>query len=295
MIRNFIEKKEFEFYENANLKKYNTYRIDLNCKYLVIPRDKDEFRCIIQYLCTNDVKHLVLGNGSNVIFNCDYYDGVIVLLHRLNDMKIEGVEVEVEAGYSLQKLAIETSSLGLEGLEFATGIPGLVGASIAMNAGAYNSSMSSVVSSVLVLNSDFEYVTMEASELDFSYRDSILKKKKYYIVSAKLKLAQGDKQEIMERVSKRRVKRLETQPLDMPSAGSVFRNPPGMHAGKLIEDLGLKGFSIGGALVSEKHANFIVNTGNATGREIVQVIEKVQEEVLSTYHIDLILEQIIVE
>ena len=254
MIKNFIEKSSIEYYEEVSLKKYNTYRIDIKCKYLMIPKDKEQLRDLIKYLTENKEKHLVLGNGSNIILNCDYFDGVVILLNKLNKLKIEEESIEVESGYSLQRLALETSNLGLQGLEFATGIPGLVGASIAMNAGAYKSSLSEVVTSVLVMNPDYEFVTMSKEDLDFSYRNSIFKNNKnYYIISAKMKLTKGVKEEILEKISKRRVKRLETQPLDMPSAGSVFRNPEGMHAGELIEKCGLKGFSIGGATISQKH------------------------------------------
>ena len=296
MIKNFIEKNNIEYYEDASLKKYNTYRIDAKCKYLVLPKDKEEFKLLIKYLNEVEFKYIVLGNGSNIILSFDYYDGVVILLNKLNELKISGESIEVGAGYSLQKLALETSNLGLEGLEFATGIPGLVGASIAMNAGAYNNSLSEVVTSVLVLNKDLEFVTMTNKEMKFSYRDSFFKQNKdYYIISANINLRQGEKQEILERVSKRRVKRLETQPLDMPSAGSVFRNPEGMHAGALIENCGLKGFSIGGAQISEKHANFIINTGNATGKEIIQLINRAKEDVQKKYNIELILEQIIIE
>ena len=296
MIKNFIEKNNIEYYEDASLKKYNTYRIDAKCKYLVLPKDKEEFKLLIKYLNEVEFKYIVLGNGSNIILSFDYYDGVVILLNKLNELKISGESIEVGAGYSLQKLAIETSNLGLEGLEFATGIPGLVGASIAMNAGAYNNSLSEVVTSVLVLNKDLEFVTMTNKEMKFSYRDSFFKQNKdYYIISANINLRQGEKQEILERVSKRRVKRLETQPLDMPSAGSVFRNPEGMHAGALIENCGLKGFSIGGAQISEKHANFIINTGNATGKEIIQLINRAKEDVQKKYNIELILEQIVIE
>ena len=296
MIKNFIEKNNIEYYEDASLKKYNTYRIDAKCKYLVLPKDKEEFKLLIKYLNEVEFKYIVLGNGSNIILSFDYYDGVVILLNKLNELKISGESIEVGAGYSLQKLALETSNLGLEGLEFATGIPGLVGASIAMNAGAYNNSLSEVVTSVLVLNKDLEFVTMTNKEMKFSYRDSFFKQNKdYYIISANINLRQGEKQEILERVSKRRVKRLETQPLDMPSAGSVFRNPEGMHAGALIENCGLKGFSIGGAQISEKHANFIINTGNATGKEIIQLINRAKEDVQKKYNIELILEQIVIE
>ena len=296
MIKNFIEKNNYEYINEASLKRYNTYRIDIKCKYLVFPKTKEQFIELLKELSTAKEKYLVLGNGSNIILNTTYYDGVVILLNKLNKMTIDDLTVEVEAGYSLQKLALETSSLGLEGLEFATGIPGMVGASIAMNAGAYKNDIASVVETVTVVNPNNEIVTMHHDDLNFSYRTSFFKENKgYYIISATLKLKQGNKEEILEKISKRRVKRIETQPLDMPSAGSVFRNPEVMYAGELIEKIGLKGYNLNGAMVSEKHANFIVNKGNASGKDIVKLIQKIKEEVKKEFNVDLILEQIIVD
>lgn len=296
MIKNFIKRHNLEYYEEANLKRYNTYRLTTTCKYLILPKDKEELRDLLKYLKEKKLKYIVLGNGSNVIFKDDYYDGIVILLNKLNKVTIDDDTIEVSAGYSLQKLAIEACDLGLEGLEFACGIPGFIGASIAMNAGAYNSSLSEIVETVEVINSNFEFVTMSKEDLEFDYRSSIFKKEKdYIIVSAVLKLAHGNKEEILEKISKRRVKRLETQPLDMPSAGSVFRNPPNMSAGALIEQCGLKGYNINGAEISKKHANFIVNTGGATGKDIIKLIEKIKIEVKNKFAIDLILEQIIVD
>ena len=296
MIKNFIEKNNYEYISEASLKRYNTYRIDIKCKYLVFPKTKEQFIELLKELSTAKEKYLVLGNGSNIILNTTYYDGVVILLNKLNKMTIDDLTVEVEAGYSLQKLALETSSLGLEGLEFATGIPVMVGASIAMNAGAYKNDIASVVETVTVVNPNNEIVTMHHDDLNFSYRTSFFKENKgYYIISATLKLKQGNKEEILEKISKRRVKRIETQPLDMPSAGSVFRNPEGMYAGELIEKIGLKGYNLNGAMVSEKHANFIVNKGNASGKDIVKLIQKIKEEVKKEFNVDLILEQIIVD
>ena len=294
MIKNFIKKHNLEYYEDISLKRYNTYRIDSKCKYLIFPKNKEELKELLQYLSTTEEKYIILGNGSNIILKETYYNGVVILLTKLN--KLTDNTIEVEAGYSLQKLALESCSIGLTGLEFACGIPGHIGASIAMNAGAYNSSLSEIVETVEVINPNFEFVNMTKQDLDFEYRSSMFKKNKnYIIVSAVLKLEKGNKEEILEKISKRRVKRIETQPLDMPSAGSVFRNPPNMHAGELIEKCGLKGYNINGAEVSEKHANFIVNTKNATGRDIIKLIEKVKQEVKKEFNIDLILEQIIVD
>lgn len=296
MIKNFIENNNLEYYCQANLKRYNTYRLETMCKYLIFPKTKEELRILLKYLTETNQKYLVLGNGSNVIFKNDYFDGIIILLSKLNKLNIKDNIIEVDAGYSLQKLSLEVCKLGLTGLEFACGIPGHIGASIAMNAGAYNSALSEIVESVEVINENFELVTMKNEELNFTYRDSIFKKNKnYIIVSAKMKVEQGNKEEILEKINKRRIKRLETQPLEMPSAGSVFRNPENSHAGSLIEQANLKGYSIGGAKVSEKHANFIVNNGGAKGIDIVNLIEKVQSEVKNKFNVDLILEQIIID
>lgn len=296
MIKNFIKNKQIEYYEEANLKRYNTYRLETIAKCLIFPKTKIELLELLKYLTSNNEKYIVLGNGSNVIFKNDYYDGVIIILSKLNRISISDNIIEVDAGYSLQKLALEACGLGLTGLEFACGIPGFIGASIAMNAGAYNSSLSEVVETVEVINHNFEIVTMTKEDLEFDYRNSLFKKeKKYIIVSAKLKLEHGNKEEILEKISKRRLKRIETQPLDMPSAGSVFRNPPMLHAGALIEQVGLKGYNINGAEVSTKHANFIVNVGGAKGKDIVKLIEKTQNEVKKEFNVDLILEQIIID
>ena len=296
MIKNFIEKHQIEYYEDASLKRYNTYRIDAKCKYLVFPKDKFELVELLKYLKSKKQEYIILGNGSNIILAEDYYDKVIILLHKLNKVTIDDDIINVEAGYSLQKLAIETSTIGLSGLEFACGIPGFVGASIAMNAGAYNSSLSEVVKTVEVINKNLEIVHMSNKDLNFKYRDSLFKKEKeYIIVSATIKLKHGDKDEILEKISKRRVKRIETQPLDMPSAGSVFRNPTDMYAGEMIENCELKGYNINGAEISPKHANFIVNTGGATGKNIIKLINVTKEKVKDKYGVDLILEQIIID
>ena len=296
MIKNFIDTSGIECYEDVSLKKYNTYKIDAKAKYLVFPKDSVELIRLISYLKSNNCKFLVLGNGSNVIFNFEYYDGVIIRLDRFNSISINDNVIEVGAGYSLIKLANEVALLGLSGLEFASGIPGCVGASVAMNAGAYNHSLAEVVESVMVLTPDNEIITMNNEELEFNYRESFLKHNKDYIIlSCKIILSHGNKEEILELIKDRRVRRMESQPLNYPSAGSVFRNPEGNYAGKLIEDCGFKGYKLGGAMVSLKHANFIINYDGATGRDIVLLINKIKNSVKEKYGIDLILEQIIID
>ena len=192
----------------------------------------------------------------------------------------------------LNKLALRVSRLGFTGMEFATGIPGTVGGAIYMNAGAYKTDMGYIVTSVKVLTPDLEIKVMKNKDLDFHYRSSFLQKNKDYIcLEATISLIKGDPDEIMELIDSRKKRRIETQPLEYPSAGSVFRNPEGDFAGRLIEELGFKGKSIGGATVSEKHANFIVNTGNAKGEEIKELINKIKNKIKEKYNIELKVEQ----
>ena len=295
MIKNFIDSHNIEYYENYSLRNYNTYKLDVVCNYLVFPDDLGTLILFLNFLKENNLKYMILGNGSNIIFKNDFYDGVVIKLDRLNDIVFDEAKVEVGAGYSLVKLSLECLKRSISGFEFASGIPGAIGASIAMNAGAYNTSMSDIVEEVKVITPDLEIITMTNEELEFSYRDSFIKRNKdYIIVSAKLQLCMGNSEEIEDLISSRRVKRMESQPLDAPSAGSVFRNPDGFYAGKLIEDCGLKGYRIGDAMVSEKHANFIINVGNATGNDIVNLINYIKEKVKEKYDVDLVEEQLII-
>ena len=288
--------QEVELYENISLKKYNTYHVECICKYLIFPKNVDELVNVIEICKKNNIKYLVLGNGSNIILKNKIFNGAIIKLDRLNQVKYNGNKIDVEAGYSLIKLSLETISKGLSGLEFASGIPGQVGASAAMNAGAYNESMSNVVTSVKVLTPELKIIELSNKELDYKYRDSFLKANPGYIVlSVTLSLSKGNSEKMKKDIDEKRQRRLSTQPLDKPSAGSVFRNPDGNYAGALIEKLNLKGHRIGGAEVSTKHANFIINAGTATGKEIVKLIEKIQKEVKKNFNIELKLEQIIID
>ena len=296
MIKNFFNSNNIEYIEETSLKKYNTYRLDTKCKYIVFPKNVDELIKIIKELKAKKIKYYIIGNGSNIIFSMDYYEGVIIKLDRLNKVTYNNNIVTAEAGYPLIKLAMETIDRALSGFEFAAGIPGSVGASTAMNAGAYNSDMSSIIKEVSVLTEDYKIKIFTNKELMFSYRDSILKKNPNLIVlSTTFELQPGIKEEMKEKVEERKIKRLNSQPLNMPSAGSVFRNPENMSAGMLIENINLKGYCINDAQISTKHANFIINKGNATGKDIIELINKIKKEIKNNYNIELKLEQIIIE
>ena len=296
MIKSFFDKLNITYKENSSLKNYNTYRINASCSYLVFPKNIEELKVILQELKAKNIKYFILGNGSNIILSMEHYDGVIIKLDNLNEIEYHDDQVTIGAGYSLIKASLNTIEHGLSGLEFASAIPGAVGASVAMNAGAYNSDMSEVVKEVKVLTDKCEIKTLKNEELEFTYRDSFLKKNKEYIVlSATFKLKRGNIAEMKAQVEERRKKRMLTQPLEFPNAGSVFRNPENAFAGELIEKSNLKGYNINGAEVSTKHANFIVNKGEAKGKDIISLIEKIQKEVKENYNVDLKLEQIIVE
>ena len=292
MIESFINK--YEYYKNISLKKYNTYKIDVNCDYLVYPKSIHELQELLKYLKDNNIHYLILGNGSNVILARPNFD-VVIKLDRINNIEIKDNIVIAGAGVSLIKLSNICMENNLNGLSFAGGIPGLLGASTAMNAGAYKEDMASIVKEVKVLTPNLEIKNMKNSELEYAYRDSFLKRNKDFIcVEVTLSLEYEDKEIIKHRMLDRRDRRKSSQPVNMPSAGSVFRNPEGLSAGKLIEDIGLKGYTIGGAQVSEKHANFIINTSNATYEDIISLIDYIKEKVKEKYNIDLILEQEIV-
>ena len=282
--------------ENYNLNEHTTYKVGGKAICAVIPEDEEGLIILLKYLRENSIKYKILGNGSNVIFNNSGYNGVIIKLDSFNSLKIINNKVIVGAGYPLNKLAIRVSRLGFTGLEFAAGIPGTVGGAVYMNAGAYKSDIGYVLTSAKVLTPDYKIKTMYNKDLDFHYRTSFLQTHKDYVcLEAIFSLVKGNPSEIMEIIQERKVRRLETQPLEYPTAGSVFRNPEGDFAGRLIEEIGYKGKAIGGAKVSEKHANFIVNNGNATGEEIKELINKIKKEVKNKYNIELKVEQEFVE
>ena len=287
--------KKIKINENVNLSKFTTYRLDVNASYMAYPEDVDELIKLIKYLKENDIKYKILGGGANLIFTKDY-DGVLIKLDHFDKLEIKDTKVTVGAGYNLIKLATKLCRMGLTGIEFATGIPGTVGGAIFNNSGAYKSDMGYIVESIKVLTPDLEIKKLYNHDLNYHYRTSFLKENPGYIcLEATIILKHGDKEKILEVIEDRKKRRLMSQPLEFPSAGSVFRNPKDNFAGKLIEDIGYKGKIVGGAKVSEKHANFIVNYNHAKGEDIVKLINEIKENVKKQYDIDLVLEQEIVE
>ena len=277
---------------NPLMKDYTTYKVGGRALAIVYPNSIKNLIKLLKYLKENKIKHKILGNGSNLIFSDSMYEGVLIKLDEFNKLEISDTIVTVGAGYNLIKLSMKVARLGLAGLEFASGIPGTVGGAIFMNAGAYKSDMSYIIREGKDLTPTFDIITIYNKQKDFHYRTSFLQKHPDYIcLEAKMILKQGDAKEIMDIIADRKQRRLLTQPLEYPSAGSVFRNPENDFAGRLIEELGYKGKNIGGAYVSEKHANFIVNKNNATATDVRNLIKEIKKKIKEKYNIDLIVEQ----
>ncbi|MCI8548478.1 MAG: UDP-N-acetylmuramate dehydrogenase [Bacilli bacterium] len=291
-LKEIIQKNLGKIEENVSLQKYTTYKVGGVCRALIYPKDIDKLVEILRLIKKYKIPYKIIGNGSNLLFSDKEYNGVLLKLNFLNKLEIIGNKVIVGAGYPLIKLSLLTAKHALTGLEFASGIPGTIGGAIFMNAGAYKSDMGYITSSIKVITKDLQIITLTNNELDFHYRTSFLKKHPEYIcIEATLKLNYGKKSEIEKVIKDRRERRIKSQPLEYPSAGSVFRNPEEIPAGKLIEDLGLKGVTKGGAEVSKKHANFIINAKQATAQDIKELIEYVHDTVLKEYNIDLKVEQ----
>lgn len=285
-----------EIIENANLKDYNTYKIDTNTKYLAFPKNIDELINLLKYIKENNIKYFLIGNGSNVILPDEMFDGIVISFKFLNNYEIKGNSVVCQSGAMLPKVAMDTINHSLKGLEWATGIPGTIGASVLGNAGAYLHEIMEYVVQMSVLDKNLNIITLTKNDIKFGYRTTSLKEdRKYIILEVTLQLEDGNIEESKALVQDRLKRRTESQPLDYPSAGSVFRNPSKeLPAGKIIEELGYKGKTIGGAQVSLKHANFIVNIDNAKSSDIKELINSIKKDVKDNYDIDLVCEQEII-
>lgn len=278
---------------DISLDRFTTYRVGGIAAAIVYPKNVDNLKKLLEKIKSNNIPYKILGFGSNLLFSSKRYEGILIKLDEFDDVEFfSPTKVRVGAGYSLAKLSMQAAKKGLVGLEFAAGIPGTIGGAVFMNAGAYKSDMGYIVQDVTVLTPELKIIKLENREMNFHYRTSFLQTHPGYIcLEAVLRLDKGDKTAIEEVIGDRRKRRMESQPLNYPSAGSVFRNPEGMFAGKLIEDLGLKGFQIGGAMVSEKHANFIINYDHASSEDIKNLIDYVREKVKQEYQVELKVEQ----
>lgn len=272
------------------LSKYTMTKLGGCADVLAIPGTMEEAEAIVRYAHQHDVPILLLGNGSNMVVRDGGVRGIVLHLARLNAIRIDGTHVHAEAGAHIIEVSRHAASQSLTGLEFACGIPGSIGGAMVMNAGAYGGEIKDVIKHVTVLTKTGERLVITKDELELGYRQSIISKKGYYVLSADFELEQGCQEEIDAKVADLTFQRESKQPLEYPSAGSVFKRPPGYFAGKLIQDSGLQGKGHGGAEVSLKHAGFIINKNNATASDYIRTIDMVKEEVKKRYGVDLELE-----
>ena len=273
--------------ENASLKNLNTYKLESKAKYLIQVETLDGLINVLKYLKENKIKCFILGAGSNIVID-EYFDGAVIKLCGLKNINIDHDMITCGAGSMMGNLACTSVEHNLTGLEWAINIPGTVGGSIVGNAGAYNKEIFDSLVSIKVLDESLNVKELKKEEIKHTYRHTELKEKPWIVLEATFKLEKGNKEESLKLIEDRKIRRKATQPLDMPSAGSVFRNPENDHAGRLIEAAGLKGKKIGGAMVSLKHANFIVNTGTATSNDVKNLIKLVHTQVKEKFNVDLV-------
>ena len=280
-----------EVEENIPLSKMTTLRIGGVARYVVYPENTLSLQGVMNKLNQNHIPYKVIGKGSNLLCSDEPYDGVIIRLDRhLCNAYFDNEHLVAEAGCSIIALSYEAMKNELSGLEFASGIPGTVGGVTFMNAGAYKSSMADVIDSVSVYH-DGKIEWIQNADCGFSYRTSMFQKHPDWIILAvKMTLQKGDQKEIRELMDSRRERRMNSQPLDKHSAGSIFRNPEEIPAWKLIEGAGFRGKRIGDAVVSEKHVNFIVNENHASAKDFITLVTDVQKAVKDKYDIDLYME-----
>ena len=294
MIENFLIDNKSKYLKDESLKKHTTFKVGGKADFVVSPSNLSVLSKLIKYLNENGIKYYFLGNGSNVIFNDQGFKGVIIKSQGFNDCSFDGTKAYFGAGVSITYAAKLCGEKGLSGIEFCYGIPGNIGGGIFMNAGAYGGEISQNIVYVKYLDENGDPQTICKADCNFSYRHSCFMGKKRFILGAEFELTPKPKDEIisfMEDIMKRRI---EKQPLDKPSAGSSFKRPEGYFAAALIDECGLKGKSIGGASVSEKHAGFIVNNGGATCRDIVRLADLVSDTVYKEKGVRIEKEMIIV-
>ena len=283
-----LKKVSENLLKDESMKKHTSFKIGGNAEYLVIPESFSEIKDVIDLCKSNDISYTVIGNGSNILVSDDGISGVLIKISSgLSNVKIDGENVFAEAGVLLSTLANKVKLESLTGLEFASGIPGTLGGALVMNAGAYGGEMKDVVKKIGYLDSDGEIKEISGEDAGFGYRKSIFNDSQKIILYGELSLKKGDIGEISDKMQELNQKRKDKQPLNFPSAGSTFKRPEGYFAAKLIEDAGLKGYTVGGAKVSEKHAGLVVNFNDATAEDVKNLMEDVKDKVFEKFGVTL--------
>lgn len=279
---------EEDILRNEPMDKHTTFRIGGEAACFVKISSALQLEKLIPYFRKVEIPYFILGNGSNLLVGDKGYDGIVLQVgNRYNEIEVEGNCMKVQAGALLSQIAKRALECSLTGLEFASGIPGTIGGGVVMNAGAYDGEMKQVVSSVTVLNDRGDILELDNETMEFGYRTSIIKNRRFTVLQVTLQLQEGRKEEIQATMEELAARRREKQPLEFPCAGSTFKRPEGYFAGKLIMDAGLRGYAIGGAKVSEKHCGFVINTGKATAADVAEVIQEIQDRVKEKFGVSL--------
>lgn len=284
-LKNITDEENIKF--DVEMKNHTSFRVGGPVDVLVTPAAYDEVANILKLCKKIKIPYYIVGNGSNLLVKDGGIRGIVIKLTKLSDIKVDGNKVTAQSGAAITSVTITAREAKLSGLEFACGIPGSVGGSIAMNAGAYGGEIADVLESALVVDENGKIKKLSNSELKLGYRSSAVTKYNYIVLEGTFSLKNQQYENIKNRMDQIMQARREKQPLEYPSAGSTFKRPEGFYAGKLIEDSGLKGTNVGDAEVSVKHSGFIINKGNATAKDILDLIEKVQCTVKKKYNVEL--------
>lgn len=282
-----IVRKE-QILEKEPMKKHTTFRIGGPAEYLILPQTTEEIADVIKLCRQEEIPWYIVGNGSNLLVADEGVRGVVIqLLRNFNQIQVEGCQIRMQAGAQNAAVAKRALDASLTGFEFAAGIPGTIGGAVVMNAGAYGGEMKDILKEVTVLDPNGMIRTIPAEELELGYRTSIIARKGYVVLEAVIVLKTGDPKEIKAAMDELKEKRVTKQPLEYPSAGSTFKRPEGYFAGKLIMDAGLRGFSVGGAQISEKHCGFVINKGNATAKDVTELMDETKKIVMEKFGVAL--------
>lgn len=282
---------EKNIFINEPLKKHTSFRIGGNADFLVIPESKEEILKILSFVKANNIPYFIMGNGSNLLVSDEGYRGIIIkLAGGLNKIKVNGDSLYVEAGAIMSKISSVCVNNSLDGFCELSGIPGTFGGAVYMNAGAYGREIKDVLTDITFIDENGDVKTITADDAKLSYRKSIFSDRNAVILSGNIKLEKGNKEEITLKVREVTKKRNDKQPLNYPSAGSTFKRPEGYFAAKLIDDCGFKGYSVGGAKVSEKHSGFVINYDNASFNDVIKLTEDIKKGVKEKFDVDLELE-----
>jgi len=278
--------KETKILLNEPMKNHTSFKIGGPADILIMPATIDDVKKVIDY--AKDMPLYIIGNGSNLLVNDEGIKGIVLKISTcLNDVEVKEDCIVAGAGATLAFVSNVAKKYSLTGMEWACGIPGSIGGAVYMNAGAYGGEMKDIVVETTYINENNEICVINSEVHNFSYRKSVFTNTKNVILQTKLKLQKGNQQEIEEKMKELLEQRRIKQPLEYPSAGSTFKRPEGYYVGKIIDELGLKGYTIGGAQVSEKHGGFIINKGNATAKDVKDLIEYIVNKVKEEYNIEL--------